>query len=216
MTRSIPVRQRCSVRTNARAGAALLALLLAACAGLSRSASEPQNEPAQGPAAEQSPAAPVGIGTGPTTLIIVRHAQRADGGGERDPELSELGAERAEALADALEHAGVGSIFTTQYLRTRRTAEPLAGRLGIPVATLEIGQGGIEAYLTRLREVVQERAGETILIVGHSNTVPAIVSAFSGRTVPALSEHEYGTLDVVTLLPSDPQQRPARLLRLRW
>lgn len=152
----------------------------------------------------------------PTTVIVVRHARRADGGEQRDPDLSPQGLEQAEALAKALEHAGVTAIYTTQFLRTRRTAEPLASRLGLDVEILTIGAGGIRAHLEDVRAAVQRHPGGTLLLVGHSNTVPVIVGALAGIELPALDEHEYGTLDVVALPPSGATQDPPRLLRLRW
>ncbi len=151
----------------------------------------------------------------PTTVIVVRHARRADDGERRDPDLAPEGLERAEALAVALEHAGVTAIYTTQYLRTRRTAEPLARRLGIDPEVLAVGAGGLQAHLEDVRAAVRRNPGGTLLLVGHSNTVPVIVGALAGLELPPLDEHEYGTLDVVALPPLGAQQVP-RLLRLRW
>ena len=63
------------------------------------------------------------------TVFVVRHAERADDGAaklEDDPDLSAAGRARAEALAAALEDAGITAIFATQYKRTHQTAAPLA------------------------------------------------------------------------------------------
>ncbi len=43
------------------------------------------------------------------------------------------------------------------------------------------------------------RPGETLLIVGHSNTVPGIVEALSGEAVPPIADDEYGRLYRVDL-----------------
>ena len=48
-----------------------------------------------------------------------------------DPDLSDVGRTRAQALATALKDAGVTAIFVTEYKRTQQTAEPLAKLLGI-------------------------------------------------------------------------------------
>lgn len=185
-------------------GGALLVLM--ACAA-------PRSEPA----ATQPPVPPpASVELRPTTVIVVRHARRADSGEQRDPDLSPQGLERAEALARALEHAGIQAIYTTQYLRTRRTAEPLAQRLGIAPETLAIGPGGLRAHVEDVRAAVERHRGGTLLVVGHSNTVAAIVGALAGQDLPQLGEGEYDTLDVVALPPPGEQHAPPRLLRLRW
>ncbi|HEU4586172.1 MAG TPA: histidine phosphatase family protein, partial [Gemmatimonadaceae bacterium] len=65
-------------------------------------------------------------GRGPqstTTVIVVRHGEKATGQGD-DPHLSDAGNARAHSLAHALEHAGVSAVITTQWKRTAETALP--------------------------------------------------------------------------------------------
>ena len=68
--------------------------------------------------------------TGVTTVIVVRHAEKADVPGG-DPPLSAAGERRSLALLDALREAGVQAVVTTQLQRTRLTAAPLARALGL-------------------------------------------------------------------------------------
>jgi broad specificity phosphatase PhoE len=136
---------------------------------------------------------------GGTTVIVVRHAERADDGTERDPELSAAGHARAEALADALADAGVGAIYVTQFRRTQQTAAPLAARLGVQATVLQIESGGVDAYVGELRGRL---TGGVVLVVGHNNTVPAIAAALSGVAVPAMPSAEYATMYIITL-PAD-------------
>jgi len=42
--------------------------------------------------------------------------------------------------------------------------------------------------------VRQRYAGRTVLVVGHSNTIPAIVAELGGPRVADLCEHEHGWL----------------------
>jgi broad specificity phosphatase PhoE len=48
--------------------------------------------------------------------------------------------------------------------------------------------------------LIRERhAGETVLVVSHSNTVPAIINALGGGPLEDLNQDEYDDLFVVTL-----------------
>ncbi|HEU0080180.1 MAG TPA: histidine phosphatase family protein, partial [Longimicrobiaceae bacterium] len=74
----------------------------------------------------------------PTTVVVVRHAEKAAAGGQ-DPELSEAGAARAGALAAALADAGVDAVVTTQLRRTRLTAQPLMRELDLAPEVVATG-----------------------------------------------------------------------------
>ncbi len=150
--------------------------------------------------------------SGATVVLVMRHAERADGGGA-DPGLSEAGAERARALASAASRSGVGVILTTQYVRTRETAAPLAAETGAPVVGRPVTAANAASYAADLaREIRTAHAGRTVAVVGHSNTVPAIVAALAGGPAPTLGEGDYGDLFVVILPPAGGE---ARVLRTR-
>ncbi|HEX2190317.1 MAG TPA: phosphoglycerate mutase family protein, partial [Longimicrobiaceae bacterium] len=135
----------------------------------------------------------------PTVVVLVRHAEKAAAGGQ-DPELSPEGAARAAALAEALADAGVDAVVTTQLRRTRLTAEPLARALGLTPEAVPTTGGG-EAHVRAVADAVRRHSGKTVLVVGHSNTVPAIVGALGGPALDELCEHEYGNLFVMVLRP---------------
>lgn len=132
-------------------------------------------------------------------VILVRHAERADGGagtgstmtGSNDPELSAAGKARAEKLAAMLADAGVVAIYTTEYRRTKDTAAPLAARTGVKA----------EAVLARDREAliakVKSHVSGAVLVVGHSNTVPEVVKALGGSAV-TIADDEYDSLFFVS------------------
>ncbi len=51
------------------------------------------------------------------------------------------------------------------------------------------------------------------MIVGHSNTVPELVSALSGRDdIPKMDEHDFSTMYIVTV----PRVGSANVLRLSY
>src|SRR6478735_2421218 len=114
-----------------------------------------------------------------TTIILVRHAEKA-AEPVADPPLTAAGAARAEALADVVRDAGINAIVTTQYQRTRQTVAPTAAKLGI---TAEVIPAQLSARATADTILARHR-GHTVLVSGHSNTVPGLVAAL-GAPQPA-------------------------------
>jgi len=75
-------------------------------------------------------------------LFIIRHGRPVrhvvkEGEGSADPELSEIGNQQAERVAEVLETAGIDHIVSSTMLRARQTAAPLAERLGLEVELLD-------------------------------------------------------------------------------
>lgn len=125
-----------------------------------------------------------------TVIYLVRHAEKAMNGD--DPALSAAGRERARALADLLENAPIDRIHSTDFRRTRETAEPLARRRGLPVDPYDPERPG---------DLVQRilGAGGGHLVIGHSNTVPELVDLLGGTGgLPIDEAGEYDRLYVVT------------------
>jgi broad specificity phosphatase PhoE len=130
-----------------------------------------------------------------TTVIIVRHAEKA-AAPAADPPLTPAGEARAAALWDAVKDAGVSAIITTQYLRTKGTAQPTAAALSI---TPTVVNAAGSAHPQDVAAAVKKNAGRTVLVVGHSNTVPAIVEALGAKKPPEICDAEYDNLFIVTL-----------------
>lgn len=143
---------------------------------------------------------------GSTTVIVTRHAEKSGEGGA-DPELSTAGAARAQALADAVGESAISAIYTTQYKRTRLTAEPLARSLGVAAQTVTAG-----AEIDLARRILREHRGETVLVVGHSNTVGTILRELGSPTPVTLEESDYGDLFILTV----PEEGTPALVRLRY
>lgn len=145
---------------------------------------------------------------GATTVILVRHAERPAGA---DPELNAAGHARAESLAVSLARSGVAGIIHTQFKRTQQTAAPLAARLSLTPVVVQAG--GTEAqHAAAVVEQVNKFAGKTVVYVGHSNTVPAVIQALGISPVQPMAETEYSNLFIVTR----PNAGPATLVRAKY
>lgn len=128
-------------------------------------------------------------------VILTRHAERADGqatmtsatGAPADPKLSAAGEARAQKLAAMLADAGIAAMFTTEFARTKDTAAPLAARLKLtPEIVAAAKTADVLAKITA-------HANDTVFVVGHSNTVPAIIKALGGPDV-MIADTEYDNL----------------------
>src|SRR3954471_23357965 len=103
-----------------------------------------------------------------TTVILVRHAEKAVEPAA-DPGLTPEGEARARALLEVARDAGVTDVITTQFARTRATAQPVATALGI---TPEVVDARGATHAQDVANAVRRHVGMTVLVVGHSNTVP--------------------------------------------
>lgn len=135
----------------------------------------------------------------PATVILVRHAERA-AEPRGDPILTEAGAQRARDLLAALRYAGVTSVITTQLQRTKLTALPLADSLGITPQVVRAGGMPVSAHADSVAAAVRARGpGDVVLVVGHSNTIPAIIAALGGPRFADLCESQYASLFILEL-----------------
>ncbi|MEO8366977.1 MAG: phosphoglycerate mutase family protein [Pseudoxanthomonas sp.] len=121
-----------------------------------------------------------------TTFVIVRHAEKASDDA-RDPSLSDTGKTRARNLAHLVADTPLIAAYATGFRRTQQTAQPAADAHGIKI-TIYDAKISATALASQLRAA---RGHGTVLVVGHSNTVPDIVAALSGQPVEAMSDDQY-------------------------
>lgn len=141
-------------------------------------------------------------------FVIVRHAEKVADGSD-DPALTTAGQARARAIGEWLADSDVVAVYSTDTRRTRQTAEPAAQSHDLPVTLYDGGQSA-DAFAAQLRKA--HPAG-TVLVVGHSNTAPAIAAALCGCEVEPMTEAEYdrrmtvhidGDGDITLLTASQP------------
>jgi phosphohistidine phosphatase SixA len=141
----------------------------------------------------------------PTTLLLVRHAERAG----RQDALTAAGLARAAELVHVGERAGVAAVYHSDTVRTRDTAQPLAKALGL--AAMERPATAIPSLVS---EILEQHGGETVLVVGHSNTVPQIIVEAGGPRLGNIGEDEFDNLFVLTTWGC--WHRQPKLLRLQY
>ena len=116
-----------------------------------------------------------------TTVILVRHADRPEG----IDTLNAAGLQRAEVLAKTLEGVDIDEIFSCGDNRVNTTLAPTAQKLKLELKPYNHRE--LEAFSQLIKE---EYVGTTILVGGHSNTVPDMIKFF-------------GAIPPVDLIPAD-------------
>lgn len=145
-----------------------------------------------------------------TLVIIARHGEKADT--TEDTPLSPAGEARAAALAQALADTRLDAVFVTEFIRTQRTGGPAAAARGLKERIIPVHDDSIAHARTVAAALRAERPGSAVLVVEHSNTIPAIISALGGPGGVKVCRLEYATLFVMVL---ERGRRP-RLLRSRF
>lgn len=143
------------------------------------------------------------------TIVLVRHAERADTAQgtsptmAADPDLSAAGRARADSLATALKDAKITAVYATEFKRTQQTAGPLAKALGLTV-TIVTSKNEPE-LIDRLK-----KSKGNVLVVGHSNTVPEILKALGVTAPVTIGDNDFDNMFLVTL------SSPPAWLRLHY
>jgi phosphohistidine phosphatase SixA len=130
-------------------------------------------------------------GCSTTNVYLVRHAEKA-AQPANDPPLTPAGERRAQALMDTLINKDIRYIYSTNTIRTRTTAEPLAQKLGLtilPYGTDTLWE--VARQLTNLR-------GRNALVVGHSNTLLPLMDQLPvTHNKKSIPDSDYDNLFVV-------------------
>ncbi|HET9151469.1 MAG TPA: histidine phosphatase family protein [Gemmatimonadales bacterium] len=144
------------------------------------------------------------------TVILVRHAEKAAVPGD-DPPLSALGEARAESLGVVLARADVRAVIVTSRQRTRLTAAAVLRARHLTPVVVPLGDGGAAHVRAVAAAVRRQPRRSVVLVVGHSNTIPRIVTALGGPELPDLCDADYSTMFILDL-----DARPERLVRVQY
>lgn len=134
-----------------------------------------------------------------TTIILIRHAEKDTSMAgsttmQADPPLSDKGIIRSGNLVESLKSYSIDSIFSTNFNRTRTTVIPIANKFRISIINYDPKNQTL--FADRLKAI----RGKTILVVGHSNTIPALVNLLLGSNKYAnLADNEYDKIWILRL-----------------
>ena len=132
-----------------------------------------------------------------TRMIVFRHAPKVsvrDGADRKDPPLNKRGLIIAEAFSDLADIYDISAIYSTNLKRTKDTVKPLAAKASLMINT-SISPFD---YASQLEDILTNHSHKTIVIVGHSNTVPGFINfLLPEENMLDLAEDAYSDLFIV-------------------
>jgi broad specificity phosphatase PhoE len=140
-----------------------------------------------------------------TTVVLIRHGERNAIPANTNPPLNAAGKARAKELIHVAGQSGIKAIYCSHFIRSLETAKPLAAHLGLSSIVMD------EALQIK-NDILSNRAGQTVLVIGHSNTVPDIINRLGAGSVPVIDDGEFDNLFVVKVL----DQGHASVTRLKY
>jgi broad specificity phosphatase PhoE len=133
-----------------------------------------------------------------TLVVVTRHAEKDLSGGE-DPSLTAEGMARAARLAASFPgragQLGFDRVYVTQWRRSVETARPTLAQSGALLSRVEA-----DAPAALVQQIRTQDVGRRVLVVAHSDTVPAIVHGLVPTAqIPEIASTEYGTVYVIAV-----------------
>ena len=128
-----------------------------------------------------------------TTVFVVRHAEKDltfTGTDELKP-LTAKGENRAKSLAKILSSENIATVFHTEYKRTKDTGAYTASLFGVATQLYKVNN-----IVSTIKNV---HSGQSVLIVGHSDTVPDILKEFGISSVPKIDDDQFDDLFIVII-----------------
>ena len=130
------------------------------------------------------------------TIILLRHGEKdaSTNADKVNPELSADGKLRAQKLVKAIKKYKPDAIYSSDFIRTRATVQPLAEKRKLTVQIYN------HRNLKELADLIMSGRIKRILVVGHNTTTPALVNMLIGQEkYKALAESEYDKIFVVKI-----------------
>lgn len=128
-----------------------------------------------------------------TTAILIRHGEKDESQpGSADPHLSVEGRARAQTLVHVVGNAGIKAIYTSRFIRTKEMAQPLASKLNLEPVQLD------EPARIK-KDILTKRAGQSVLVIGHTDTIPQLVALLGGDLTIRIKDGEFDNLYLLSI-----------------
>ncbi len=132
---------------------------------------------------------------GVTMVYLVRHAEKVLTDTTENPPLTEKGKARAQQLVEEFREDTIHALYSTHFIRNRTTLEPLAAQRNLPLNIYEAHD-----YQALADKINTEHPGETVVVVGHSDTLLPIIEAFGAKPpVEEIKDQDYDYIFKITL-----------------
>ena len=143
-----------------------------------------------------------------TRIFIVRHADR-----QPADDLNPAGLVRANELKRVLLNTAIDSIFSTNFVRTKKTVQPLADAKNLPVLLYDSNP-------PLLKRMLAYSKGKTLLVSGHSNTVAQLVkSCGCSLAFENIPDNQFDNLFLVIIQHPKPgirQRNTCKVLHMKY
>ncbi|MDC9721303.1 MAG: phosphoglycerate mutase family protein [Urechidicola sp.] len=129
-----------------------------------------------------------------TTYYLIRHSEKdASNSSDRNPNLSEIGMQRANSWVTILKEIEFDAIYSTNYNRTLQTAKPIADSNQLEIIKYDLSTFNFDDFK-------ESTKGKTVLVVGHSNTTASFANSFIDKNEYAqIKESNYANLYIITI-----------------
>ena len=127
------------------------------------------------------------------TIYLVRHAEKElSADNPKDPPLTQCGQLRAGSLARFFERVDLDAIYSTDYTRTKNTAQPTASANGTAIKYYNPRE------LNQFAKLLIDRK-EDALVVGHSNTTGVLAGLLADEEIGSIDESIYDRIYQVVI-----------------
>tara|TARA_B100001113_G_scaffold226516_1_gene185967 strand:+ start:380 stop:907 length:528 start_codon:yes stop_codon:yes gene_type:complete len=122
------------------------------------------------------------------TIYLIRHSEKDTlYENQLDPPLTTCGMERSKYLGSFFEDINIKNVYSTNYLRTIKTAMPTA--LSKKVGIQYYDSNNLRLFSEQLLNLKQNS-----LVVGHSNTTPILAGLLTGKDMNPFDENIYNRI----------------------
>ena len=127
------------------------------------------------------------------TIYLIRHSEKkVSAHNEFDPPLTACGIKRSEYLSSFFEDVDIQNIYSTNYMRTKNTATPIASTKKVDIQYYD------SSDLKTLSERIMDLKKNS-LVIGHSNTTPVLAGLLVDEVIDPFDESIYNRIYKVVI-----------------